>query len=438
MIIDELLAFASSRMNVVPFDVLVKLMSNFYTDEVVEASKQVLFETAFSNRNAEPPHQYSHKRRGQDKKSKNIQDIISVFLELPPHVTPSYVAKDLSNLPPLNMNCFDVSALVKDIEALKLHVAVLHESHRVLLKAQLTSRPGESISSQPEIRPELAARSPECGPEPQPPEHQTELETQPHTEPEMQQLTVPETQPQTEPETHSRADSVSATQHTTLSLSDESVDIDSDTSEDGGDLRRLAAIQFSKPARKRCGRQHHTEQQTVPTEQPRRFNPPSQRYRYSEVVKRGGNSRRPVGKLPLKRGTEPIARTRDTSTINASAKPPRRTNANPTDNRYAAPIIGRGRSSKILAAKKSTSTAKGTTENRQVGLFVTRLATKTRAADVAAHVSLETGLTVKCEPIKTKYDGYRSFYVKLSPHDQHMLLNANLWPKGVLVKAYRE
>ena len=345
-----------------------------------------------------------------------------------------------------NLNCFDASALVKDIEALKLHVAVLHESHRVLLKAKLTSTPGESISSQPETRTELAARSPECGPEPQPPERQTELdtqqqtepETQPHTEPEMQQLTVPETQPQTEPETHSRADSVSATQHTTLSLSDESVDIDSDTSEDDGDLRRLAAIQSSMPARKRRGRQNHTEQHTVPTEQPRRFNPPSQRYRYSEVVKRGGNSRRPVGKLPLKRSTEPIARTRDTSTINASAKSPRRTNANPTDNRYAAPIIGRGRSSKILAAKKSTSTSKGTTENRQVGLFVTRLATKTRAADVAAHVSLETGLTVKCEPIKTKYDGYRSFCVKLSPHDQHMLLNANLWPKGVLVKAYRE
>ena len=89
-------------------------------------------------------------------------------------------------------------------------------------------------------------------------------------------------------------------------------------------------------------------------------------------------------------------------------EPARRTNANPTDNRYAAPIIGRGRSSKILAAKKSTSTTKGTTVNRQVGLFMTRLATKTRAADVAAHVSLVTGLTVKCEAIKTKYDGYRS------------------------------
>ena len=165
---------------------------------------------------------------------------------------------------------------------------------------------------------------------------------------------------------------------------------------------------------------------------------PTQRYRYSEVVKRGGNSRRPVGKLPLKRSTEQIARTRDTSTINASAKPPRRTNVDPIENRYAAPIIGRGRSSKIVAAKKSTSTTKDSTVNRQVGLFVTRLATKTRAADVAAHVSLETGLTVKCEAIKTKYDGYRSFCVKLSPHDQRLLLNANLWPKGVLVKAYRE
>ena len=26
----------------------------------------------------------------------------------------------------------------------------------------------------------------------------------------------------------------------------------------------------------------------------------------------------------------------------------------------------------------------------------------------------------------------RSFCVKLSPHDQRLLLNANLWPKGVL------
>ena len=157
---------------------------------------------------------------------------------------------------------------------------------------------------------------------------------------------------------------------------------------------------------------------TIPSNRPSRRNnrgdsihPRNDTATASEVVKRGGNSRRPVGKLPLKRSTEPIARTRDTSTINASAKPPRRTNVDPIVNRYAAPIIGRGRSSKILAAKKSTSTTKGTTKNRQVGLFVTRLATKTRAADVAAHVSLETGLTVKCEPIKTKYDGYLSFFV---------------------------
>ena len=43
---------------------------DFYIDEVVEATKQVLFETAFSNRNSESHHQYSHKRRWQDKKSK--------------------------------------------------------------------------------------------------------------------------------------------------------------------------------------------------------------------------------------------------------------------------------------------------------------------------------------------------------------------------------
>ena len=80
---------------------------------------EVLIYVLSENRNAGPSHQHSRKRRGPYKKSKYELDIMTVFLELPPHVTPSYIAKDISNCPPLDINCFDISTLVKDIEALK-------------------------------------------------------------------------------------------------------------------------------------------------------------------------------------------------------------------------------------------------------------------------------------------------------------------------------
>ena len=55
----------------------------------------------------------------------------------------------------------------------------------------------------------------------------------------LNQQTERETEPKTEPQTQLREHSESETQHTTLSLVDETVDIDNDD-----DLRRLAAIQM--------------------------------------------------------------------------------------------------------------------------------------------------------------------------------------------------
>ena len=56
---------------------------------------------------------------------------------MPPQSVPCYVAKELSRLPPLSINCFDVTSLVKDMESVKLHLLILQESHETLMKAQL-------------------------------------------------------------------------------------------------------------------------------------------------------------------------------------------------------------------------------------------------------------------------------------------------------------
>ena len=56
---------------------------------------------------------------------------------MPPQSVPCYVVKELLRLPPLSINCPDVSSLVKVMDSVKLHLLILQESHETLMKAQL-------------------------------------------------------------------------------------------------------------------------------------------------------------------------------------------------------------------------------------------------------------------------------------------------------------
>ena len=116
IVVNKLLTFVCDKVNSLPYDMIVKLIVDFYSDDDVATDKNILFQAAFFNRDA--PRLF--KRQGKDKKLNNIQDILNIFLEVPPQSAPCYVTKELSSLPPLSMNCFDVSSLVKDTESLKL------------------------------------------------------------------------------------------------------------------------------------------------------------------------------------------------------------------------------------------------------------------------------------------------------------------------------
>ena len=112
-----------------------------------------------------------------------------------------------------------------------------------------------------------------------------------------------------------------------------------------------------------------------------------------------------------------------------STKPP--TTPTPT-----ALIRGSCKGSKLRSANVSRRPA--STPRKQVGVFVTRLARSTKAKELVEHVKQETGLNVTCEQLKTKYDTYKSFCLRLSPRNQHCLLNSRVWPSGVMVRGYFE
>ena len=74
-------------------------------------------------------------------------------------------------------------------------------------------------------------------------------------------------------------------------------------------------------------------------------------------------------------------------------------------------------------------------KNETEGIFVTRLGKDTTSANVAIHVLRETGITVRPEKLRTKYDTYTSFLIPIKKNSRryNILLDANNWPMGCLV-----
>ena len=94
-------------------------------------------------------------------------------------------------------------------------------------------------------------------------------------------------------------------------------------------------------------------------------------------------------------------------------------------------ITGNGEYFDLRAAPQAQRKKK-----QRVGLFLSRVRPDFRCRDVVSHVRQVTGLTVRCEPIPTRYDTYRSYCVRGSPREIDRLMDGSLWPRGVIVKEY--
>ena len=101
-------------MDSMPADLLMKLCSDFYDDEQIDLAKQLLHDLVTEMGHALPRF---IKRRGMNKKN-----IVQTLLGT--DNIPIFLAKDLSNLPPLYCTHFDISKVLSDIETLKNEMAV--------------------------------------------------------------------------------------------------------------------------------------------------------------------------------------------------------------------------------------------------------------------------------------------------------------------------
>ena len=135
IVIDELLCFMSNKASSITYQLLVKLCHDTFTDlNVVTKSKDIIFGVMTDTNlidDARKPRKVKH--RGEDRRLLDIKDIVNVFLQLPPAMIPRFVAEDLSVLPPLSTDCFDISRVVKDIENIKSQIQLLQEAQQTSL-----------------------------------------------------------------------------------------------------------------------------------------------------------------------------------------------------------------------------------------------------------------------------------------------------------------
>ena len=108
---------------------LLKLLMDFYGVDMVARAKSVLLE----NVSIPDDDEAKRSRKGLNKKLNSMNDILNVFLVLTLDQLPLFVAEDLANLPPLSMNNFDKSSVIKYMEIIKNQMRLLQEAQETSL-----------------------------------------------------------------------------------------------------------------------------------------------------------------------------------------------------------------------------------------------------------------------------------------------------------------
>ncbi|VVC93968.1 unnamed protein product [Leptidea sinapis] len=112
VIINEFLTFVQNKIDVLDELSIVHICATNFTDSEVESGKSALYNACGDGvRNIQ--------RKGEDRKNKNIKDVIKLLKEVDPDDQPTFVARDLSRLPPVSFDHVDVNRLLKDMSLMK-------------------------------------------------------------------------------------------------------------------------------------------------------------------------------------------------------------------------------------------------------------------------------------------------------------------------------
>ena len=123
VIANELLCFISNKIKKMTYDMLLKLVMDFYSDDAVSQAKSILLDNVVIPEDDDK----KRNRKGLNKKLNTMKDILNLFLVMTLEDLPLFVASDLSNLPPLSMDNFDMSSVVREMEIIKNQMRIMQD-----------------------------------------------------------------------------------------------------------------------------------------------------------------------------------------------------------------------------------------------------------------------------------------------------------------------
>ena len=148
IIINELLCYMLCKIDSVPIAVLVKLVSENFSEEEIDAAKDILCSHVDKSIKA-------GKRRGQNKTRMDLEDIAKMMVQCERSQLPTFVALDLNKLPPISVDGIDVSALMRKQQLMDMELCNMKDMMQDILKVTAdTSRKVEEVAAN---RPALAS-----------------------------------------------------------------------------------------------------------------------------------------------------------------------------------------------------------------------------------------------------------------------------------------
>ncbi|VVC97554.1 unnamed protein product [Leptidea sinapis] len=112
IIINEFLTFVQNKLDILDEQSITQICATNFTDTEIEDGKGILYKSCGDK--------VRHvQRKGDDKKKRNIKDVIRLLKEVDPDAPPNFVAKDLNRLPPVLFDHVDVTGILKDMLNMK-------------------------------------------------------------------------------------------------------------------------------------------------------------------------------------------------------------------------------------------------------------------------------------------------------------------------------
>ena len=125
-----------NRMNTMPVDMITKLVSDFYDDKEVVVAKECLLGHL-------PPTNTSQRqvrRKGANKKTMNIQDILHILLNFEVEDIPCFVTRAFSNLTRLTQDHFVLASVMRNLSHMQHELCTLAtlKDYMTILQARMT------------------------------------------------------------------------------------------------------------------------------------------------------------------------------------------------------------------------------------------------------------------------------------------------------------